>query len=131
MLLASTHSGRTKLRVKAPYMLSMQMAFSPWSSRSNLRSPLMVMTPSATAIFTSSLLDVRKLDLDEIFVPAFADVGERYPVFRRAFIPSDPVIRHVKRRKSTQRILYSAKWFPTQHSHTGFLLQWKQQPTIR
>src|ERR1700730_4076154 len=63
------------------------------------------------------LLYVRKLNLDEIFILGFADVGERYPVSRRGFIPSCPVIRHVKRRKSTQRILHFTKWFPTQHGH--------------
>src|SRR6202051_2460836 len=77
------------------------------------------------------LLDVRKLDLDEIFILAFADVGERHPGPRRGFISSDHVIGHVERRKSAQRILYFAKWFRTQHDHTGILLQWKQQPTTR
>src|ERR1700730_3930184 len=58
------------------------------------------------------LLDVRKLELDEILILGFTDVRERYPVPGRSFVPSCPVIGHV-RRKSTQGILELAKWFPT------------------
>src|SRR5882762_2838994 len=75
-------------------------------------------------------LDVRKLDPDEIFILAFADVRERYPISRRGFIPSDPVIRQVKRRKSTQHIFHFPKRFPTQHGHDESSYNEPRQMTV-
>ena len=39
------------------------------------------------------LFDVGKLELDEIFVLAFADIGERQPIFACSFIARNPILR--------------------------------------
>jgi len=63
------------------------------------------------------LFDVGKLELDEIFVLAFADIGERQPILARPLIARHRIFRQVAGRKSTQRIPHFAKWFPMQHDH--------------
>src|ERR1700722_7222581 len=74
------------------------------------------------------LFYVGKLELDEIFVLAFADIGERQPIFACPFIARTSIVRQVERRKSPQRILHFAKWFPMQHGHADSSCYSPQQP---